>query len=88
MTQYPEVTSPANWRSALLNVSLVTDWGCRAGRLAGVRTVTADEVTRVFSLNNERIKDFLFKMIPAIPRERSALQGCPQERGFLTEIED
>ena len=73
MTQYPEVTLARELEICFLNVSLVTDWDVGLAGLPGVRTVTADEVARVFNLNNERIKEFLFKMIPTIPRERECI---------------
>jgi 5'-methylthioadenosine phosphorylase len=72
MTQYPEVTLARELGICFLNVSLVTDWDVGLAGLPGVRTVTADEVARVFNQNIERIREFLFKIIPAIPEGR----GC------------
>lgn len=72
MTQYPEVVLARELGICFLNVSLVTDWDAGLAGQPGVRAVTADEVTRVFEQNIEEIRDFLSRMIPAIPEER----GC------------
>lgn len=73
MTQYPEVTLARELEICYLNVSLVTDWDVGLAGMPGVRTVTADEVARVFQENNEKLKEFLFAIIPAIPAERACI---------------
>jgi 5'-methylthioadenosine phosphorylase len=70
MTQYPEVALAAELEICYLNISLVTDWDVGLVGVPGVKTVTADEVLRVFRENNEKLKTFLFELIPRIPRER------------------
>jgi len=72
MTQYPEVVLARELGICYLNVSLVTDWDVGLAGEPGVRTVTAEEVARVFNQNNEKLKELLFELIPSIPRER----GC------------
>jgi 5'-methylthioadenosine phosphorylase len=38
-----------------------------------VPPVTNDDVVRVFNQNNEKLRDLLFAVIPALPEERT----CP-----------
>ena len=50
----------------------------------GIAPVTHEEVVRVFTENNERLRDLLFAVIPALPAERdcpcaTALQGARLE---------
>lgn len=73
MTQYPEVVLARELEMCFLNVSLVTDWDVGLAGMPGVRTVSGDEVARVFKENNEKIREFLFAIIPAIPAERDCI---------------
>ena len=52
------------------NISLITDYDVG---VEGVPPVTHEEVVRVFTENNERLRDLLFAVIPALPVERD----CP-----------
>jgi len=74
MTQYPEVVLARELGICYLNISLVTDWDVGLAGEPGVRTVSADEVARVFNQNNEKLKELLFKLIPSIPGSRGC--GC------------
>jgi 5'-methylthioadenosine phosphorylase len=78
MTQYPECYLARELEICYCNISLITDYD--AGT-AGHEPVTNEEVIRVFNENNERVRDLLFAMIPALPRERTcecatALEGA------------
>jgi 5'-methylthioadenosine phosphorylase len=78
MTQYPEAYLARELEICYCNISLITDHD--AGT-EGVEPVTNDEVIRVFAENNQKLKDLLFAMIPALPEERScvcetALEGA------------
>jgi 5'-methylthioadenosine phosphorylase len=78
MTQYPEAVLARELELCYANVSLVTDYDVGAG---DVPPVTHDEVIRVFTENNSRLRDLLFGMIPALPAERdcpcaTALEGA------------
>ena len=53
------------------NSNIVVFSGLRIKLSIGDKDVIIN-IERVFNLNNERIRDFLFKIIPAIPEER----GC------------
>ncbi len=73
MTQYPEVVLARELGICYLNISLVTDWDVGLAGIPGVKTVTAEEVYRVFNENNEKLRKLLFQLIPRIPEKRS----CP-----------
>jgi 5'-methylthioadenosine phosphorylase len=68
MTQYPEAILARELELCYANISLITDYDVG---VEGVPPVTNDEVVRVFSENNEKLRDLLFAVIPALPEERS-----------------
>ena len=70
MTAYPEAPLAREQQICYANIPLVTDYDVGAG---DVPPVTHHEVVRVFDENNARLRDLLFAVIPALPRERS----CP-----------
>ena len=70
MTQYPEAVLARELELCYANISLVTDWDVGVG---DVPPVTHDEVIRVFEENNARLRELLFRMIPALPETRD----CP-----------
>lgn len=70
MTQYPEAVLARELELCYGNVSLVTDYDVGVG---DVPPVSHEEVVRVFEENNSRLRDLLFAVIPALPRERE----CP-----------
>jgi 5'-methylthioadenosine phosphorylase len=70
MTQYPEAPLARELELCYANISLVTDYDVGAGDHP---PVTNDEVVRVFNENNEKVRELLFSMIPALPAERD----CP-----------
>lgn len=78
MTQYPECQLARELEICYCNISLITDHDVGT---EGVEPVSNDEVIRVFAANNERLKDLLHAMIPALPAERPcvcahALEGA------------
>jgi 5'-methylthioadenosine phosphorylase len=70
MTQYPECYLARELEICYCNISLITDHD--AGT-EGAQPVTNEEVIRVFAANNERVRDLLHAMIPALPVERSCV---------------
>jgi 5'-methylthioadenosine phosphorylase len=83
MTQYPEAVLARELELCYANISLITDYDVG---VEGVPPVTHEEVVRVFAENNQKLRDLLFAMIPAIPRERTcgcrtALQGARLVQG-------
>ena len=78
MTQYPEALLARELELCYANISLITDYDVGVD---GVAPVTHEEVVRVFTENNAKLRDLLFSVIPALPAERdcecaSALTGA------------
>jgi len=81
MTQYPEAVLAREMELCYANISLITDYDVG---VEGVPPVTNDEVIRVFTENNQKLRDLLFAVIPELPSERdcpcaTALQGASFE---------
>jgi len=81
MTQYPEALLARELEICYANISLVTDYDVG---VEGIPPVTHEEVVRVFTENNSRLRDLLFAVISALPGERdcqctSALSGARLE---------
>ena len=68
MTQYPECVLARELEICYANISLITDYDVG---VEGVAPVTNDEVIRVFTENNDRLRELLFAVIPALPTERT-----------------
>jgi 5'-methylthioadenosine phosphorylase len=72
MTQYPEALLAREVEICYLNVSLITDYDVGVEG-ADVEPVSHEQVIKVFNENLSRLRDLLFRVIPALPAERS----CP-----------
>ena len=64
-----------------VNISLITDYDVGLESEGGIQPVSHAEVIKVFSSNNERVKQGIFKIIETLPKERtckcgSALSGA------------
>ena len=70
MTQYPEALLARELEICYANISLITDYDVG---VEDVAPVTHEEVIRVFAENNDKLRDLLFAVIPALPAERD----CP-----------
>ncbi len=70
MTQYPECYLARELEICYCNISLITDYDVGT---VDVPPVTNEEVVRVFTENNAKVRELLFEMIPALSAERS----CP-----------
>ena len=68
MTQYPEALLARELELCYANISLITDYDVG---VEGVPPVTHEEVVRVFTENNEKLRNLLFSVIPALPVERT-----------------
>jgi 5'-methylthioadenosine phosphorylase len=68
MTQYPEAVLARELELCYANISLITDYDVG---VEGMAPVTHEEVVRVFTENNARLRDLLFAVIPALPSERN-----------------
>jgi 5'-methylthioadenosine phosphorylase len=78
MTQYPEALLARELELCYANISLITDYDVG---VEGVPPVTHEEVVRVFTENNDRLRSLLFAVIPDLPSERTcscatALEGA------------
>ncbi len=71
MTQYPECYLARELEICYVNISLITDYDVG---LPGATPVTHEDVLKVFASNNERVKQAIFKIVEAIPAERTC--GC------------
>lgn len=82
MTGYPEVILARELGMCYLNVSLITDYDAGLEGRADVKAVTQDEVIRVFTENNETLKNLIRKIIAKLPENRS----CPCEEDLRKAI--
>ena len=78
MTQYPEAHLARELEICYLNISLITDYDVGTENVA---PVSNEEVVRVFAENNQKVKDLLYQIVPALPTERpcpcaTALEGA------------
>jgi 5'-methylthioadenosine phosphorylase len=72
MTQYPECILARELGLCYVNISLITDYDVGFEGKPEVKPVTHAEVIRVFSENNDRVRELIFKMVSKVPKER----GC------------
>jgi 5'-methylthioadenosine phosphorylase len=72
MTQYPEAILSRELEMCYLNVSLITDYDVGVEG-SDVEAVSHEMVIKVFDENLARLRDLLFRVIPALPKERA----CP-----------
>ena len=72
MTQYPEALLTRELELCYANISLITDYDVG---VEGIAPVTNDEVIRVFNENNDKLRELLFAIIPALPDARDC--PCP-----------
>jgi 5'-methylthioadenosine phosphorylase len=70
MTQYPEAVLARELEICYANISLITDYDVG---VEGVPPVTNEEVIRVFTENNDRLRTLLFAVIPALRAERECV---------------
>jgi 5'-methylthioadenosine phosphorylase len=87
MTQYPEVTLARELAMCYLNISLVTDWDVWIAGEEGVKSVTADEVGRVFKENNEKVLLLLKEMMPSLAADLSCDCSSILEEATISPVE-
>jgi 5'-methylthioadenosine phosphorylase len=80
MTQYPEAILARELEMCFLNISLITDYDVGVEG-ADVGPVSHDLVIKVFQENLGKLRDLLYRVVPALPAERdcpcaSALEGA------------
>ncbi len=72
MTQYPEASLARELELCYLNISLVTDYDVGVEG-QDIEPVSHESVVQVFNENLSKLRDLLFRVIPALPEERD----CP-----------
>ena len=82
MTQYPEAYLCRELEMCYVNIALITDYD--VGVPGHEAAVTHEEVLRVFTENNDKLRNLLFALVPQIPAERNcpcatALKGASVE---------
>ncbi len=82
MTQYPEAYLCRELEMCYVNIALITDYD--VGVAGESSAVTHEEVLRVFTENNDKLRGLLFALVPQLPQERAcpcatALQGARVE---------
>jgi 5'-methylthioadenosine phosphorylase len=80
MTQYPEAILARELEMCYLNVSLITDYDVGVEGEA-VEPVSHERVIKVFNENLAKLRDLLFRVVPALPADRecpcaTALEGA------------
>lgn len=66
MTQYPECMLAIEQEIPYINIALITDYDAGLEGNSDIKPVTEDEVYRVFSENNEKVKKVIYRMIEKI----------------------
>jgi len=73
MTQYPEACLARELEICYLNISLITDYDVGLEGHPEIQPVTMDEVIAIFNGNNERLKELLHAIVPALPTHRDCV---------------
>ena len=66
MTQYPECVLAKELQIPYVNIALITDYDAGLEGEDDIQPVTEEEVYKVFSQNNDKVKKVAFKMIEMI----------------------
>ena len=72
MTQSPETVLARELEICYANISLITDYDVGVEG-EDIEPVTHETVIRVFNENNAKLRDLLFRIVPALPRERDCV---------------
>ena len=71
MTQYPEAYLARELEICYANISLITDYD--TGVEGETDPVSHEEVVKVFTANNDKLRALLFALIPALPPDRTCI---------------
>ena len=77
MTQYPEAYLCRELEMCYVNIALITDYD--VGVPGRSEAVSHEEVVRVFTENNDKLRRLLFTLIEKIPQDRSCSCGSALE---------
>jgi 5'-methylthioadenosine phosphorylase len=67
MTQYPEGWLARELGICYINIALITDYDVGLEDNPDIKPVTHEEVLKVFSTNNDKLRNLLFAMIEELP---------------------
>lgn len=76
MTQYPEGWLARELGICYVNIALITDYDVGLDDNPDIKPVTHEEVLKVFTSNNDKLKNLLFEMVkqlPAVPECNCAM---------------
>lgn len=81
MTQYPECALALEQEICYVNIALITDYDVGVVAEGGAEPVSAGEVVKVLTENNEKVKNLIIEMIRLMPETRDcfcahALEGA------------
>jgi 5'-methylthioadenosine phosphorylase len=82
MTQHPEAILARELEICYANISLITDYD--VGVAGEVEAVTHEEVIRAFTDNLGKLRDLLFRVIAALPDERTCVCANALENARFT----
>ena len=68
MTQYPEVVLARELAMCYVNIALITDYDVG---LEGIEPVTVEDVVRVLTENNERVRRLIERLLPGLAQQRT-----------------
>ncbi|MHB0884771.1 MAG: S-methyl-5'-thioadenosine phosphorylase [Bacillota bacterium] len=75
MTQYPEGMLARELDMCYVNIALITDYDAGLEGRPDIKPVNHEDVIKVFNDNNDKLRELLHKMIPAIPPKRECACG-------------
>lgn len=75
MTQYPEGWLARELGICYVNIALITDYDVGLEGNPDIKPVTHEEVLKVFSSNNDKLRNLLFAMIEELPRNSECSCG-------------
>ena len=78
MTQYPEAYLARELEMCYLNISLITDYDVGLEGMPEIPPVSHEEVIRVFTANNEKLKSLIFELVPKL----SSVRNCTCSRAL------
>jgi len=73
MTQYPECHLARELEICYVNISLITDYDIGLEGHPDIKPVSHEEVIRVFTENNEKLKKLIFTTVPKISKKRECI---------------
>ena len=77
MTQYPEAYLARELEMCYVNISLITDYDVGLEDQGGIQPVSHEEVMRVFTSNNDRVKQAISASSPPCRRTARAVAVRP-----------